>query len=107
MFTQSPVKIWRNQKKIRNFLGKIGTIQSFTIIRIPPVGYEPQAPYPVVLVDFLPPGRHGGSEKLVGQLVDYEQKHIKIGQKVQAVLRKTKDTGNESIIPYGVKFKPI
>jgi|SRR3989344_7330787 len=96
----SPVKIWRNQPKVRSFLGRIGRIESFTVVRIPPAGYEDQAPYPVVLVNL-------GSEKMIGQLVDYDKSHIKVGQKVQAVLRKIKNPGTEGIIPYGVKFKPI
>ena len=106
MNTQSPVKIWRNQPKVRSFLGRVGTVESFTVIRIPPAGYEDQAPYPVVLVSFLP-AQAGGNEKMVGQLVDYDKSHIRVGQKVQAVLRKIKNPGTEGIIPYGVKFKPI
>ena len=75
-------------------------VESFTIIRIPPAGYEEQAPYPVVLVLFE-------KEKHIGQLVDYDSKQLKAGQKVQAVLRKIKNPGQEGIIPYGIKFKPI
>lgn len=100
MITHSPVKIWRNQVNIRKALGKVGTIESFTIIRVPPAEFENQAPYPVVLVNF-------GSEKMVGQLVDYEKEQLKVGQKVQAVLRKIKNPSVEGIIPYGVKFKPV
>lgn len=98
--TTSPVKIWRNQPKTRHFLGKVGVVETFTIIRVPPAGFEPQAPYPVVLVNL-------GKEKMIGQLVDYIQDHLVIGQKVQAVLRRIKNPDNEGLIPYGIKFKPI
>lgn len=100
MITQSPVKIWRNQKKIAKSLGKIGVVESFTYIRVPPVGFEAQAPYPVVLVSI-------DREKLIGQLVDYEINQLKTGQKVKAVLRRIKESGKEGVIPYGIKFKPL
>ena len=97
----SPVKIWRNQKHVREVLGKTGKIVSFTIIRIPPQGFSSQAPYPVVLVDI----GHALSSQ-IGQLVDYDKSQLKMGQKVQAVLRRVKVTNHEDLISYGVKFKP-
>lgn len=96
----SPVKIWRNQGHIRNLLGKTGVIVSFTIIRVPPGGFEGQAPYAVVVVDL-------GDSKCTGQLVDYNEKELKIGKRVIAVLRRVKQPDTEGIIPYGVKFKPV
>lgn len=96
----SPVKIWRNQKKVRHMLGKTGVVVSFTIVRVPPAGYEGQAPYPVVLVDT-------GDGRMVGQLVDFDESHLHIGQRVQAVLRRVTTPRGEGIIPYGVKFKPF
>lgn len=96
----SPVKIWRNQKKIRSILGLTGKIISFTRIFVPPSGFESQAPYVVVIASLE------NKRNFTGQLVDFEEKNLKIGQKVTAVLRRTKDPGEEGIIPYGVKFKP-
>ena len=96
----SPVKIWRNQKKIRTQLGQSGEIISFTFIRTPPVGFEAYAPYPVVLVQLT-------SGRMVGQLVDFEVAHLKPGQKVKAVLRRIREPDTEGVIPYGIKFKPL
>ena len=96
----SPVKIWRNQSKIRSLLEKRGRIVSFTTVRVPPAGFEDQAPYSVVLVKL-------DDQCVVGQLVDYEAHELRIGQNVVAVLRRVKTPGKEGIIPYGVKFKPI
>ncbi|MBI4137077.1 OB-fold domain-containing protein [Candidatus Roizmanbacteria bacterium] len=96
----SPVKIWRNQSKIRSLLGKRGTIVSFTTVRVPPAGFEDQAPYSVILVQL-------DEQCVVGQLVDYDAKHLRIGQAVVAVLRRVKTPGKEGIIPYGVKFRPL
>lgn len=54
---QSPVKLWRNQRKITNALGKTGTILSWTIIRTPPSRFIDHAPYAVALVDLTGGGR--------------------------------------------------
>lgn len=97
----SPVKIWRNQKKIKKILGKKGKIVSYTEIFVPPKGFEAQAPYVIVVVKFSP------LLSYTAQLIDFEKKDLKIGREVRAVLRKTKDPGTEGVIPYGIKFKPV
>ena len=96
----SPVKLWRNQKKIRESLGREGKIVSFTQISVPPLGFEAQAPYPVVLVDM-------GDKLQIGQLVDSELNDVRIGQKVKAIIRRVRQPDSEGVIPYGIKFKLI
>lgn len=96
----SPVKIWRNQKKIREVLGEEGSILSYSLIRVPPAGFEDQAPYFVVLVK-LP------NRKYVGQLVDCKAEEVQIGKKVKAILRRVRRPSEEGIIPYGIKFRII
>ena len=100
MESLSPVKLWRNQKKMRALLGRIGVIETFTVIYQSPKGFENQVPYPVVIANF-------GKKKMIGQLVDYSKDHIRMGQRVQAVVRRMKEDTQEGIIPYGIKFKPI
>lgn len=97
----SPVKIWRHQKKIALLLGREGRIISWTVIRVPPAGYEEEAPYPVVLVE-LEKGK-----RLTAQLVDWQEEDLKIGQKVKAVYRRVRKPDLEGVIPYGIKFRPI
>ncbi len=97
----SPVKIWRNQKKVSALLGLEGKVISYTEIHVPPEGFKNQAPYVVALVKL----RNGRG--VVAQLVDYEPHQLVIGQKVKTVLRRTRDAGEEGVIPYGIKFKPI
>ena len=97
----SPVKIWRHQKEITFFLGKEGKIISWTIIRVPPSGYEKQIHYPVVLVEL------GKGKRKIGQLVDWQDKDLKTGRKVKAVYRRVRQPDPEGVIPYGIKFKPI
>lgn len=97
----SPVKIWRNQKKIQSLLGKTGTVISWTRIHVPPAGFSDHAPYIVAIAKWDAGGAY------TAQLVDCAEAHIRVGQRVIAVLRRTRDPGNEGVIPYGVKFKPI
>ncbi len=97
----SPVKVWRHQKEIAFLLGKKGKIISWTLIRVPPAGYERETPYPVVLVELEK------TKRLVGQLVDWQFKDLKIGKRVKAVYRITRQPDSEGVIPYGIKFKPI
>lgn len=96
----SPVKIWRNQEKIKSLLNKEGIILSFTKVSIPPSGFESQAPYLVAIVKL----ENGNS--IIAQLIEAED-NLKIGQKVKTVLRRTKDPGTEGVIPYGIKLKPF
>lgn len=97
----SPVKIWRNQKKIAGLLGKRGTVVSWTFIRVPPEGFSSQAPYPVVLVKLE------GGERIMSQMVDYDERDLKTGQKVITVLRRIREPGSDEVIPYGIKVKPL
>lgn len=98
---QSPVKIWRNQKKIQSLIGKPGKIISWTIIRVPPGGFSDQAPYPVVIV------RLENNVNITAQLVDYTEKHLAFGQEVVTVIRRVTQPNTEGIIPYGIKVKPL
>lgn len=93
----SPVKLWRNQKKIRELLGQEGKIVSYTTIRIPPAGFEDQAPYVVILVDL-------GDKQQIGQLVDTDDRTVKIGQKVRAILRRVRKPTDDGVIAYGIKW---
>lgn len=98
---QSPVKIWRSQKKITSLLGKTGKILSWTIIRTPPARFSDQAPYGVVLVE-LEDGL-----RVTAQLVDWRAVHLKKGQRVITVVRRVTSPNPDGVIPYGIKVKPL
>lgn len=98
---QSPVKIWRNQKKVARLVGKIGTVISWTMIRIPPGEFSDQAPYPVVLVAL------SDGSRIMGQLVDYTEKHLHFRQQVITVIRRVTKPNPDGVIPYGIKVKPL
>ncbi len=96
----SPVKLWRNQKNIKEIVGKTGIIISFTYIRVPPAKFADQAPYTVGLINF-------GKFNYIGQIVDTEPEQVKIGQQVIAIVRRVRQPDPEGVIPYGIKFKII
>ena len=97
----SPVKIWRRQKHTRELLNKRGVILSWTTIVVAGPQFKKFAPYPVVLIEFDSGGR------AFGQLVDYEDKHLAIGQQVYSILRKVRQPSDDGVIAYGIKFKPV
>jgi len=96
----SPVKVWRHQKEIASYLGKEGRIISWALIRVPPGGYEQEAPYPVVLVEL------SDKKRIVAQLVDWTKENLWVGQKVKVVYRRIRKPDSEGVIPYGIKLKP-
>lgn len=96
----TPVKLWRRQGNVGLIIGKWGKILNWTIIRVPAKAFAKEAPYPVVIVELE------DKEKMIGQLVDWEESDLKKGKKVIAVLRKSYPVDRESIISYNIKFKP-
>ncbi|MEK7592155.1 MAG: OB-fold domain-containing protein [Patescibacteria group bacterium] len=96
----SPVKIWRNQKKISSLRGSEGVIVSWTMIRVPPSGFSSQAPYPVALIQL-------NETRIVCQLVDWDPECLRVGQKVVLVIRRVIESPDDGVIPYGVKAKPV
>lgn len=98
---QSPVKLWRNQKRIHSLLGKIGKIITWTTIYVPPAGYSQQAPYPIAVIEL------DSGERITAQLVDVDPENIAIGTTVTLVVRKVVESSSDGVIPYGIKAIPI
>ncbi len=97
----SPVKIWRNQKRIAGLLGQEGRIVSWTVVRVPPVGFSSLAPYPVAIIELV------GGKRITAQLVDWTEKDLAFDGKVKVVVRRISDPPTEGVIPYGIKAKPL
>jgi uncharacterized OB-fold protein len=75
-----------------------GEIESFTIIRTAPEGFETQTPYAVGLIKL------DEGTSISGQIVG-DIDNIEIGKKVKPVFRKMYEDGKEGLINYGVKFE--
>jgi uncharacterized OB-fold protein len=97
----TPVKLWRRQDTTANLIGKVGEIILWSIVRVPAQSFAHQTPFPIVIVK-LETGEYN-----IGQLVDWEEKDLIQGKKVEAVLRRTYTPDAESIIVYNIKFKPL
>lgn len=97
----SPVQIWRQHQKLKNYLGKKGKLLVWTKILVAPAGFEHQVPYLVGIVQFE------DKSKLPVQIVDCEENTLKTNQKVITVIRKIGKPKTDEVIEYGVKVKPI
>ena len=82
------------------FSGK-GKIYSFTKVHVPPKGFEDQSPYSLAIVELEEGAR------LTAQIIDSDDKKIKIGAPVEAVFRVIQKDNPEGLIHYGFKFKII
>ena len=96
----TPVNIWRQHKKLHLYLNKVGKLIVWTKIFVPPAGFEHEAPYLAGIVDFE-------DFRMPAQIVDCEEKDLKINQKVITVIRKIGKAKSEDVIEYGVKVKPL
>jgi uncharacterized OB-fold protein len=81
-------------------LAGAGTLLTYTIIRVPPSGFEDQSPYAVGIAE-MDDGAH-----LTGQVVDCDFASLKVGLRVKLEFRKVSEDGEAGVIHYGYKFIP-
>lgn len=98
---KSPVKIWRDNKNLKDYLGKEGQVLTFTKIYSAPQGFEHQIPYVVGIIEFQ------DSKSKALEIVDFDEKTLKIGTKVATVIRRIGQAKPEEVIEYGIKVKPL
>lgn len=94
---QSPVKIWRNQKKVQQYVGKSGKLVTWTVIRVPPEGYANQAPYAVGIVELK------SGKRITCPLIIDDVTRIQFGQSVELTVRRMKEPEADGVIVYGIK----
>ncbi len=95
----SPVKNWRETKKIHKYLGKIGKIITWTKVYVAPSGFEHEAPYMVAIVEFK------DGKRMAAQVVDCIEAEVMEGEEVITVVRKISKPAGEEVINYGIKVK--
>ncbi len=78
-----------------------GEVYSYTTLYNAPAGYEEQAPYTVAMVQ-LEEG-----PLVTAQLTDIDVKEPEVGMPVEMVTRKLGSEGDQGILIYGYKFRPI
>ncbi len=78
-----------------------GEIYSFTTVRQAPMGHEGNIPYIVGIIEL------DEGPLVEAQITDINPDQVKIGQRVEMVTRKLREYGEEGMIVYGYKFRPI
>ncbi len=78
-----------------------GTVYSFSTVHEPPRGFERFAPYTVALV------RLKEGPLVTAQLADVDPADVHIGMPVEMVTRVLREDGNDGLIVYGYKFRPV
>ncbi|OGK44070.1 hypothetical protein A2957_01245 [Candidatus Roizmanbacteria bacterium RIFCSPLOWO2_01_FULL_38_11] len=96
----SPVKIWRRQRKLREYLGKKGKIITWTKIYTAGEGRSSEDPYNVALIEIDDHTRFS-----LQVIHGYEK--LDFGQEVKIVLRKLHQKSHEGVIAYGIKCIPL
>ena len=79
------------------FSGK-GKIVSYTIIRVPPEGFEKYTPYAVAVIEL------DEGTRISGQIVGDINK-VDIDKPVKTVFRRISEDGSSGLIHYGLKWK--
>ena len=78
-----------------------GTVYSFAPMSQAPEGYEAMAPYVVAWV------RLEEGPLVTAQLTDVDQQEVRIGMPVEMVTRRLHQDGEDGLITYGYKFRPV
>jgi uncharacterized protein len=78
-----------------------GEIYTYTVVRVPPTGFEFQKPYVIAIVKLVE------GAMCTAQVVDCNPDDVKIGSKVRMTFRKIIADDDSGIIRYGYKFKLV
>lgn len=82
-------------------LARTGRIETFTVIRVAPTGFEDEAPYAVAIV------RLDDGVKLTAQVADCNPDQLEIDQPVRIEFRRVTQDGEAGVICYGYKVVPM
>jgi hypothetical protein len=80
-----------------------GSIFSYTVVTDPPAGFEAQSPYVLAIVQL------DEGPLVTAQITDLPTPTgpVEIGQRVEMVTRKLRTEGDQGMIIYGYKFRPV
>ncbi len=78
-----------------------GELYSYAMVYQAPTGYDQATPYAVGMV------RLEEGPLVAAQLTDCAESDLAIGQPVEMVTRRLKDTGKDGLLVYGYKFRPV
>ncbi len=81
-------------------LPRSGRLEAFTILYSVERGARGESPVVVGLVDL-------GVSRVISEIVDADPGSLKSGIPVEAVFRRLSADGDEGVIVYGIKFRPL
>lgn len=84
----------------KEYSGK-GEIYSYTIVYAPPTGFKMKAPYILAIVKL------DEGPKVLGLIRDAKPEEVKIGAKVEQILRKWIEEDGNGLIHYGYSFRIV
>lgn len=82
-------------------LPKTGKLIAYTIVQSTPKEFSLISPYAIGLVELE------DGTRILTQLTDFQEGELREGLKVEAVFRKIRVNGEQGIIEYGYKFRPM
>lgn len=97
----NPATIWRQHRQLHKYIGQTGKVIVWTKVYVAPEGFDHEAPYICAIVEFA------NGKRISVQVVDCDEKDLKEGQEVVAVIRRIGKAAPDGLIQYGVKVKPL
>ncbi|MHA1754144.1 MAG: Zn-ribbon domain-containing OB-fold protein, partial [Candidatus Odinarchaeia archaeon] len=82
-------------------LPRKGKVVTYTVVHNAPQNYKVYVPYIVALIELE------NGVRVTSQLTDCDPDKIKIGTPVEAVIRRLYTDGENGLIHYGYKFRPL
>jgi len=77
-----------------------GKVYTYSVVHVPPKEFERMAPYVIAIVELEEGPR-------ITAQIDCKPEEVYIGMPVEVVFRRIKEDGEDGIIHYGYKFKPV
>ena len=82
-------------------LPKTGKLIAYTIVKFAPKEFSEMAPYAIGLIEL------DDGTRIVSQLTDFREEELREGMRVEAVFRRIRVNGEQGVIEYGFKFRPV
>lgn len=78
-----------------------GTVLTYAVIHQPPAGHAGEVPYVVAVVQLAE------GPRVTAQLTDCDAAEVTMGMDVEMVTRLLEDMGDDGLLVYGYKFRPL
>ena len=78
-----------------------GTLCTYAVVHQPPAGHTGEVPYMVAIVQLAE------GPRVTAQLTDCDAHDVTMGMDVEMVTRLLEDTGDDGLLVYGYKFRPL